>query len=95
LPNFREHIRQKLISITLPSPPSVHESKSDLESLGKILFSFFDIFVEDEEKASKVKYECTKYKNCVLWRLNEENNIVWYFADGRFYFGGWEISLIG
>ncbi len=36
----------------------------------------------------------TKYKNCVLYRLNDEINIVWYY-DGRFYFGGWEVNLIG
>ena len=33
-----------------------------------------------------------KYKNCILFALNEKDNLLYYFG-GRYYFGGWKGSV--
>ena len=35
-----------------------------------------------------------KYKNCVFFNTEKNHNILWYF-DGRFYFGEWNVNLMG
>lgn len=35
-----------------------------------------------------------KFKNCVLFSINTEQNILWHY-EGKFYYGGWKTYVNG
>lgn len=57
--------------------------------MGKTTFFLFGIRIS-EDTLLNVK----KYKNCVFFTTEKNENILWYF-DGRFYYGDWNINMLG
>ena len=47
VPDFRSYVSARMLQVTLPLKPTQHDPQSDLQALGKVLFSLFDIYVED------------------------------------------------